>query len=201
MIIIGAGNLGLHVLDILLYENYQDEIVFFDETKKSTVAPFDKFRIIQSIEEVREYLQKKSNTFISAIGNNRIRGKLTDRFEKIGGKLVSAISRRACLSTLNEIKNEVVIQPFVSVAHNVTFGKSCVIHANSVIGHDIILGNYVSVATLTTLIGPCEIGDYTFIGTNCTIMPGIKIGKNVIVGAGSIVNRNLKDYENFIPSH
>jgi len=33
MIIIGAGNLGLHVLDILLYENYQDEIVFLMKLK------------------------------------------------------------------------------------------------------------------------------------------------------------------------
>jgi sugar O-acyltransferase (sialic acid O-acetyltransferase NeuD family) len=198
MLIIGAGNLGLHVLDMLIDEKYKSEIVFFDERKNSQNSIAWQYKIINTLEAAKEYFSNTSPDFIAAIGNNRTRHKFVEQFEKIGGNLSSMISSRACISRLLSIDREVIIQPLVSVAHNVSFGKGCVIHANSVIGHDVKLGDYVSVATLTTLIGPCEIGDYAYIGTHCTIMPNIRIGKNAIIAAGSIVDRNMADFEDFI---
>lgn len=198
MLIIGAGNLGLHVLDMLIDEKYNNEIVFFDERENLQNSIAWQYKIMNTLDAVKEYFSNNGPDFIAAIGNNRTRHKFVEQFEKAGGQLSPMISSRACISRLLSIEKEVIIQPLVSIAHNVSFGKGCVIHANSVIGHDVKLGNYVSVATLTTLIGPCEIGDYTYIGTSCTVMPGVKIGKSALIGAGSIVDRNVADFEDFV---
>jgi sugar O-acyltransferase (sialic acid O-acetyltransferase NeuD family) len=197
MIIIGAGNLGLHVLDTLLMEKFKEEIVFYDDKENNQDLLLGKYRIISSLKEVQEYINNSCPDFIAAIGNNRIRAEYVKKFENVGGNLSSVISGKANISSLIPIPSKIIIQPGVTIAHNVSFGKSCVIHANSVIGHDVKMGDFVSVATLTTIIGPCEIGDFTFIGTNCVVLPKIKIGKNVIVTTGKIVNENLDDYTTF----
>lgn len=44
-------------------------------------------------------------------------------------------------------------------------------------------------------ISPVSIGAFTFIGTHSVILPGVKIGKGCIVGAGSVVIKNVNDFE------
>ncbi len=44
-------------------------------------------------------------------------------------------------------------------------------------------------------IAPVIIGNYSFIGTHCVILPGVKIGKGCIVGAGSVVTKDVNDFE------
>lgn len=39
------------------------------------------------------------------------------------------------------------------------------------------------------------VGDHAFIGLRSIIMPGVRIGKEAIVGAGSIVTKDVNDYE------
>lgn len=42
---------------------------------------------------------------------------------------------------------------------------------------------------------PIEIGEDVWIGTHVVILPGVRIGKGAIIGAGSLVNRNIPEYE------
>jgi acetyltransferase-like isoleucine patch superfamily enzyme len=44
-------------------------------------------------------------------------------------------------------------------------------------------------------ISSVSIGAYTFVGTHCVILPGVKIGKGCIIGAGSVVTKDVKDFE------
>lgn len=45
------------------------------------------------------------------------------------------------------------------------------------------------------IIAPVVIGDYTFIGAGAIILPGVKIGKKCIISAGSVVGKDVKDYD------
>ncbi|MDD3877283.1 MAG: acetyltransferase [Bacteroidales bacterium] len=199
MVIIGAGNLGKHILEILLDEDYNKEIIFFDEKKPSTNSYLGAYKIENDIKFITSYFKQVDNRFVVGIGQNRIREKMVQKFRLLGGHYTSVISQKAFVSPLiRPIETQVIIQPGAGLSNNIVMGEGCVIHANSIIGHDVKMGKYVSVATLTTLIGPCEIGDYSFIGTNCVVMPGIKIGKHVVVGASVKVNRNVNDYETLV---
>lgn len=40
-----------------------------------------------------------------------------------------------------------------------------------------------------------KIEDYVWIGTGAIILPGIKIGKGAVIAAGSVVTKNVNDYE------
>jgi|AntAceMinimDraft_17_1070374.scaffolds.fasta_scaffold02278_7 sugar O-acyltransferase (sialic acid O-acetyltransferase NeuD family) len=200
MLIVGAGAAGKEALGIFLSNKKNEEVCFFDENKSSPNLLYNKYKVIKSIEQAKEHIKNKDNRFITAIGHPRIREKMTNKFENIGGKLISLISLRANLlfDRFNNLDNGIIIQPGVTISHNVQISKGCMLHANSVIGHSVKIGKYVSVATNASIIGPAVIGDYCVIGANSVVLPHFKIGNNVIVGAGSVVNRDLQDYETFL---
>ena len=195
MLIVGSGNLGIHVLDQLLQDSYKDEIIFYDDSTLKKLIYY-KYKVISTLPEVVE-LFKKNNTFIVAVGHPRIRYKLTEKFEKSGGKTFSLIHSSVFVSEFVTLKNEIIAQPHAVIAHDAVIGRSCILHAGSVIGHGVILGDYASIAPNVTIVGPTKIGNYVSIGANSVILSNLKIGNNVIIGAGSLVKKDLEDNATF----
>lgn len=87
----------------------------------------------------------------------------------------------------------------------VSFGDYCWLHSNVHIGQKSTIGNFVFIYPYVVFtndptppsdicIGP-TIGDYTQIAVFSVILPGVKIGKHCLVGAGSIVGKDVDDYQ------
>lgn len=86
-----------------------------------------------------------------------------------------------------------------------TFGNNCWLHSNVHIGQKSTIGNFVFIYPYVVLtndptppsdicIGP-TIGDYSQIAVFSVLLPGVKIGKHALVGAGSIVGKDVADYQ------
>lgn len=87
----------------------------------------------------------------------------------------------------------------------VTFGDYCSLHSNVHIGQKSVLGNFVFIypyVVLTNdptppsnvLLGP-SVGDYSQIAVFSVLLPGVKIGRHCLVGAGSVVGKDVDDYQ------
>lgn len=86
-----------------------------------------------------------------------------------------------------------------------TFGNNCWLHSNVHIGQKSTIGNFVFIYPYVVLtndptppsnicIGPI-VGDYSQIAVFSVILPGVTIGKHVLIGAGSIVGKDVPDYQ------
>jgi len=91
-----------------------------------------------------------------------------------------------------------------------TFGNNCWLHSNVHIGQKSTIGDFVFIYPYVVLtndptppsdicIGP-TIGDYSQIAVFSVLLPGVKIGKHALVGAGSIVGKDVEDYQLVIGS-
>lgn len=195
MIIVGAGAAGRETLGALIFTGYKNEIFFFDTDTAIPDYVDDCFPVIKTENALKKTLLDNPY-FVIAIGHPRIREKMMNHIISAGGKPANIIcDRQSCLSKIPD--NATIIQPGVVISTNVTIGKSCMIHSNSVIGHSVEIGDFVSISPLVSIVGPAVIGNYCFIGAGSVILPGTKIGTHVIVPAGSVVNRDLKDFETF----
>lgn len=193
MIIVGAGSAGIETVGIFrLFSN--EKIVFFDNKKE------EKFilnvPVISSENELKKEIIKDPR-FCVSIGNPRIRKKMFDYLLSIGGKPTNIISHDSY--NLSSIPDDggIIIQPGVRISYDLKIGLSTFIHANAVIGHKVFIGDFVNISPLCGIIGPSSIGDFSYIGTGTIIYPGITIGKHVYIAPGSVVKRNLSDYETF----
>lgn len=85
------------------------------------------------------------------------------------------------------------------------FGDYCRLHSNVHIGQKSKLGNFVFVYPYVVFtndptppsdlcVGPI-VGDFSQIATGSVLLPAVKIGKHCLVGAGSIVGKDVDDYQ------
>ncbi|MEI6346643.1 MAG: hypothetical protein WCP69_01730 [Bacteroidota bacterium] len=194
MIIVGAGSSGKETLGMMILQSIPfDEIVFFDDNYKGSNLIFGKYQVITDVNKMESYINEYAD-FCIAVGNPRIREKLYSKMILWGGKAKNIISPSSyCISTISE--NGTIIQPGVSISYDFQSGKSCIIHSNSVIGHKVIIGDFVNISPLVSIVGPLSIGDYSYVGAGSVILPNIKIGKNVYISAGSVIEKDVADFE------
>lgn len=71
-------------------------------------------------------------------------------------------------------------------------GRFVLMHAFSVVGHDVTVGDYVTIGSFSFIGGHAQIGSRVTIFPHASILPGIQIGDNSIIGAGSVVVKDVK---------
>lgn len=91
-----------------------------------------------------------------------------------------------------------------------SFGDHCWLHSNVHIGQGSSIGNFVFVYPYVVFTndptppsnirnGP-TVGDYSQISVFSVLLPGVLVGRHCLVGAGSIVGRDVDDYQLVIGS-
>lgn len=91
---------------------------------------------------------------------------------------------------------------------NLVIGDYCWLHSNVHVGQNTELGNFIFVYPNVVFTndpyppsnlcnGP-SVDDYTQIATSCVILPGIEIGKHAFIGAGSVVTKNVNNFQLFV---
>lgn len=195
MLILGAKGQAKEILEILYQSKYNNTIVFYDDVSKgSRKLVFERFPILNSIEEVKEFYNGRQFKFTIGIGNPLLRFRLFKKFEKIGGELTSTVSPRSDIGRYgNKINKGCNIASGVVITSDIKIGKGCLINYNVTIGHDSIVGDFVELCPKVSISGNCRIGKQSFIGANATILPNINIGSNSIVGAGAVVTKDVPD--------
>lgn len=193
MLIIGAGNLGKHVIDQLIQDGYPHKIVFFDENNSQDKI-YNQFHVISSWDDFYSYLKETNNCYFIAVGNPRIRKKIYSKIK--AGNYTSLISKYAgIVSGYSTFGEGSMIQPGCCISHNVKTGISCLIHAGTLIGHDVVINDFVSIGSNVNILKDVYIDSFSIISPNVLIYPNVRIGKNVFIGPGVIIKEDVPDFE------
>ncbi|MBQ0151713.1 MAG: acetyltransferase [Chryseobacterium sp.] len=195
MLIIGAKGFAKEVLEICHQNKDLENLAFFDDVNPEVSGLlYNKFPILKSTDEAKNYFNTVDNRFTIGIGNPKLREILVNKFINLGGILHSTISPKANIGSYDiVIETGANILDGAIISNSVTIGKAPIIYYNAIITHDCAIGDYVEISPAVKILGRVKIGDYTQLGSNCTILPDISIGNNVIIGAGSVVTKNIPD--------
>lgn len=193
MMVIGAKGFAKEVLEILDQKKELKKLVFYDDVNDDLpIKLYDKFPIIKTKKEAKEYFKKTDNKFTIGIGNPVLRKKIYENFKLLGGIFHSTISPKSNIGNYgNVIEHGSNIMTGVIITNDVKVGKGTIINLNCTIGHDVFIGEFVELCPNVNVSGNCKIGNSSFIGSNATILPKITIGENVIVAAGSVVTKDI----------
>jgi sugar O-acyltransferase (sialic acid O-acetyltransferase NeuD family) len=85
------------------------------------------------------------------------------------------------------------IQPFV------TIGRDTILWSGNHIGHHSTIGSHCFITSHVVISGSCTIGDYSFFGVNATVRDGITIGARNIIGPGSLILKDTKEAQVYLP--
>lgn len=138
---------------------------------------------------------ESSKQVVLAIANAAIRKKLDLQLKDDG---IPQLSVQGDYSFVRgaSLKEGSILSAFVDITNNVEIGRC--FHANtySYIGHDCVIGNYVTFAPRVSCNGNVHIEDNAYIGTGAILKQGtpekpLRIGKNAVVGMGAVVTKDV----------
>lgn len=149
---------------------------------------------VMSLDEaVRQFPQ----AFVTAgIGNPQVRQKLIVKAETAGLKPINIIHPRVDKSQWIEFGTGVLICAGNILTTNIVLRDHVQINLDCTIGHDVVLGEYATLAPGVHISGCVHIGQRAYIGTGAVIINGtsdnpIVIGDDAVVGAGACVTKSV----------
>lgn len=193
MLIIGARGFAKEVLEIFHQKGEIKNLCFYDDVNSDIPKRlYDKFPIISTLQQVKEYFNTFSPEFTLGIGNPFLRFQMYEKIKNLGGIFTSTISENAEIGSYNvKIGDGCNILGGVKVSNDVTIGRGVMIYYNSIITHDVSIGDFCEISPDVKLLGRCKIGDFVVIGTASVIFPDVVIGDNVVIAAGSVVRNDV----------
>lgn len=80
-----------------------------------------------------------------------------------------------------------VVCSHVSLTTHIEVGRHVHISRGAAVGHDAVLGDYVSVMPLAAVSGAVHLEPGVFVGTGAAIRQGVHVGADAVIGMGAVV--------------
>ncbi|MDG1707551.1 MAG: acetyltransferase [Emcibacteraceae bacterium] len=193
--IFGASGLGREIADICHDVGY-DEIVFLvkDENEKC-IWPN---KIIFDTSDNVQKLCDDGFDFTIGIGDPKIRKFVADKYPDLRYPNLIHSSASLGLYQLENINKSkgIIITAGCRITNNIDFGDFILLNLNTTVGHDAIIGDFVSAMPSANISGNVDVGACAYIGTGSSIIHGgndvkLSIGENSVVGAGAVVTKDV----------
>lgn len=192
VVLIGYSGHSYVIAEILQLSGYS--IAGYCEKSKMVYNPFDlnylgyetDINIVQNF-VISDY------KFFPAIGDNKIRERVTLYLQNLDLEPVNAIHPDSGISFKSSLGEGVMISSWVRINPLSIINDGTIINTGAIIEHECKIGQFSHIAPGAVLAGNVSIGARSFIGANAVIKEGIIIGSDVIVGAGAVVIRNVPD--------
>lgn len=128
-----------------------------------------------------------------AVGDNRVRQRLTGQLHALGFGTPAAVSGRAIVSPTARIEAGTFVMHGATVGPYSVVGAGAIINTNASIDHDCTVGAFAHLGPGSTLAGTVEIGQGAFLGVGTSVIPETIVGAWCTVGAGSTVIGNVPE--------
>jgi len=195
VVLIGYSGHGLVVAESAKAAGLQ--VKYYAEIKKLSSNPFALdylgFEASDSFEG-----WKKGYGFITGIGDNVIRKKVSEIIADKGEKLLTVIHPSSSISLAVKTGDGVFIARNVSVSPLADIGSFSILNTGCIVEHECNIGIAAHIGPGAVLAGNVQVGELSFIGANAVVRQNIKIGANVVVGAGAVVVNDIPDNETWL---
>lgn len=194
--IYGASGFGREVMPLvrtsLTEIASQAELVFIDDGAE--FKEINSFSVLSYEDFLSTPATSKSVTV--AIANSTVRKEIFSKLKHDGIDILDV--RSANVVSMDEVilGKGSILSPFVTLTSNIKIGEG--FHANiySYVGHDCVIGDFVTFAPGVMCNGNIEIADHVYIGTGAILKQGrpgkpLTIGEGAIVGMGAVVTKNV----------
>lgn len=131
---------------------------------------------------------------VIGVGVPRTRQKIAEKAAAAGFGFATLIHPRTEMSHWVEIGEGTVICAGNILTTNITLGKQVQINLDCTIGHDVVMGDYTTLAPGAHISGWVHFGKRVYVGTGAVILQGtqdapLTIGDDAVIGAGAVVTK------------
>lgn len=163
----------------------QEEVIFFvdDEFVKSTngkTKPISEFN-------------PKTHMMLIAISDPKLREEAVKRMPSETLYFTYIHPSVHIMDNIIEIGEGSFIGANSILTTNITAGKHIILNRGNHIGHDCVIGDYLSMMPGSIISGNVNVGDKVYIGSNATIKEKTNICDDVVIGMSSCAVKNITE--------
>jgi sugar O-acyltransferase (sialic acid O-acetyltransferase NeuD family) len=191
--IYGASGFGREVAWLIQSCDDYEMVCFIDDDTSKHGASLNEIPVMS--------LENASKLFpgafvVGGVGVPKTRQFLMEKAEAAGFRFETIIHPRVERSQWIEISIGTVICAGNILTTNITLGEHVQINLDCTIGHDVVMGNYTTLAPGVHVSGWVHFGKRVYVGTGAVIINGteekpITIGDDAVIGAGACVTRSI----------
>lgn len=187
LIIIGARALGREVCNYARDAGF--EVVGFLDDKVDALDGFVGYPPI--LGSVEDWEVNADDCYVCAVGDSLMRDKYVAIIEKKGGVFVSVIHPTAYIGPNVKMGEGCIVCPFAVVDCDLTMGRHVIANVHTLVAHDCVLEDCVTLSPNVHLGGRTKIRREAFLGINAATIPGIEIGEYSTIAAGACVTKDV----------
>ena len=177
IIVIGAGQLGVLVSNIITRQNIFNILGFIDKDKNKKSKLVNGFKVLGS----EDYLLKneKNYNLVLALGNIKKREQIIKKLKN------------------KNFKFPIILDPSCNIDKDVKIGMGTIISNSSTVLNNTKIGDFSIIGTAVTILHNVKVENNCVIGGGTTIGSNVHIEKNVFVGVGTtFASKKIKIMKN-----
>lgn len=187
----GAGGFAREVMPIARQTMPRDTVFYFVQT----TPEYSTLNGMPVISEAEFAALTGEKTYAIGIADAVVRSAIARRMHGIATP-APLIAPNVIVGDANTLSEGIVLCPFTCVTGNSTIGQHFQANIYSYVGHDCVIGDYVTFAPSVKCNGNVHIGNNAYIGTGAIIRQGspekpVTIGENAIIGMGAVVTKSV----------
>lgn len=132
--------------------------------------------------------------FVVAVGSPRSRRVIVEKMGRSGSpRFATLIHQSVHRSAFVSVGEGSMIAAGCVLTTDIHIGRHVIVNINSTVGHDVVIGDYSTVAPLVAVSGNVRLGVGSEVGTGSCLKQGVDIGVGAMVGMGSVVTKSIPD--------
>ena len=196
LIIFGASGFGREVAWLVERINNVaptwNLLGFMDDDDSIQGSLINGYKVLGKTKDVSSY---PDAYFVCAVGASRTREKIVNNLKSVNPdiKFGTVIDPSVEKSDLVSIGEGSIICAHTIITVNISIGKHVIINLDCTVGHDAVLGDFVTLYPSVNVSGITKIGHAVELGTGMQIIQGKTVGDYSIVGAGAVVVKDIPE--------
>jgi sugar O-acyltransferase (sialic acid O-acetyltransferase NeuD family) len=203
LVIIGAGGFGREVLDVIggAQPSLRRRFIGFLDDVEPDLEVLSR-RGAEWLGVVARILDLDAE-YLIGIGDSQVRHDIDAQLVRAGRASATLAHAAATIASDVELGPGSVITAGARLTTNIRAGRHFHLNLNATVGHDCVIGDYVTVNPAATISGNVVLEDRVNVGTGANIIPGVRVGAGATVGAGAVVVRDVPPRETVVgvPAH
>ncbi|MDR1573106.1 MAG: acetyltransferase [Clostridiales Family XIII bacterium] len=192
--IIGAGGLGRETADTVCAINERTPeykiVGFLDDAETLRGSVINDIPVLGGRAYLKENTDASKPCAVIAVADPRAKETIAD---DLNAFVIweNIVHPTAVVSRYAEIGCGAIIQSHTILSSNTKIGNHVIINVSSVLGHDAVLEDFVSVMSLCDITGGVHIGKGAYLTSSVAVIPNVRIGEYAYIGAGSTVIKDV----------
>lgn len=198
IVVVGAGGFGRETLDVIEAVNAAStspvwEIVgvLDDAPSPANLALLESRGVAYLGTSPEAIAALAPVAYVIGVGAPGTRRRIAERFDAAGWSAASVVHPAATIGSQVSIGPGAVICAGARLTTNIRLGRHVHVNLNATIGHDAVLGDFVSMNPLTSVSGDCVVEDDVLIGVAGVVLNQLTVGQGATVGGSACVVRDV----------